>query len=165
MKHLLHLPEGHVLLEKEEIVARVQEILAACPSEHTNAFRVWYEGFEGCGRPSAAVRDIIDEAIASAGDWTSIGPMRWERYGVVDPSYINENYANEIKELGGNAMIQHMYHVGKHYQGPDGRVFWVAVAEVFDLRCFERKDGKYVGQMVEIDPLGDYARQMVEVQV
>jgi hypothetical protein len=54
--------------------------------------------------------------------------------------------------------------VGKHYQGPDGRVFWVPVIEDFDMRCFERKDGKYVGTMVEIDPRSDYAKQMVEVK-
>ena len=32
------------------------------------------------------------------------------------------------------------------------------------MRAFERRDGKYVGTMVEIDPYGEYARQMVEVK-
>ena len=32
------------------------------------------------------------------------------------------------------------------------------------MRAFERKDGKYVGTMVEIDPYGEYAAQMVEVK-
>ena len=32
------------------------------------------------------------------------------------------------------------------------------------MRCFERKDGKYVGTMVEIDPKSDYACQMIEVK-
>lgn len=61
-------------------------------------------------------------------------------------------------------MLLHQFHAGKHYQGPDGRVFWIPVIEDFDMRCFERKDGKYVGTMVEIDPKSDYARQMIEVK-
>lgn len=38
------------------------------------------------------------------------------------------------------------------------------MVEVFDLRAFEWKDGKYVGTMTEIDPNSDYAKAMVEVQ-
>jgi hypothetical protein len=53
--------------------------------------------------------------------------------------------------------------MGKTYQGPDGRVFWIPVIEDFDMRCFEKKDGKFVGNMVEIDPQSDYAKAMVEV--
>jgi len=165
MTYLMHLPQGNVFLTKDEITAKVAEILEKCPSEHTCAFRVWYEGFEGCGRPSAAVRAIIDEAIEATGNWENIGPMRYEKFGVVNPSFKNKNYAAAAKELNGTPMVLHMYHPGKHYQGPDGRIFWIAVVEVFDMRCFEWKDGKYIGQMVEIDPFSDYARQMVEVQV
>lgn len=164
MNYLMHLPEGNVFLTKEEICERVRAILAACPSEHTNAYRVWYEGFEGCGRPSSAVKEIIDGAIEAAG-WKNIGPMRFEKYGVVNPSFQNERYAECAKEMGGTPMVLHMYHAGRHYKGPDGRIFWIAVVEVFDMRCFEWKDGKYIGQMVEIDPFSDYARQMVEVKV
>ena len=145
MNYLMHLPEGNVFLTREEITERVAAILAACPSEHTNAYRVWYEGFEGCGRPSTEVRGIIDEAIEKAG-WKNIGPMRFEKYGVVNPTFQNTHYAEAAKEMGGS-------------------IFWVAVVEVFDMRCFEWKDGKYIGQMVEIDPFSDYARQMVEVKV
>ena len=164
MNYLMHLPEGNVFQTREEITERVAAILAACPSEHTNAYRVWYEGFEGCGRPSTEVRGIIDEAIEKAG-WKNIGPMRFEKYGVVNPTFQNTHYAEATKEMGGTPMVLHMYHAGRHYQGPDGRIFWVAVVEVFDMRCFEWKDGKYIGQMVEIDPFSDYARQMVEVKV
>ena len=165
MKYLMHLPEGNVFLTKEEIAERVKKILTGCPSEFINAYNVWYEGFEGCGRPSAEVKKLIDESIAAIGGWTDIGPMRNEKFGVVAPTFKNENYATAIKELGGTPMVHHMYHIGKHYQGPDGRIFWVAVVEVFDMRCFEWKDGKYIGEMVEIDPFSDYARQMVEVNV
>lgn len=165
MKYLVHVPEGNIYLTKEEICARVHSALDACPSEHTCAFRIWYEDFEGCGRPSTAVRGIIDEAIASHPNWSPIGPMRFEKYGVVDPSYKNDDYANAAKSKGDDPMVLHRFHQGKHYKGPDGRVFWLAVVEVFDIRCFERKDGKYVGQMTEIDPFSDYAKQMVEVNV
>ena len=60
--------------------------------------------------------------------------------------------------------IHHTFHLGKHYQGPDGKVWWIPVMEDFNMRAFERRDGKYVGTMVEIDPYGEYARQMVEVK-
>ena len=33
------------------------------------------------------------------------------------------------------------------------------------MRAFERKDGKYVGTMVEIDSRSDYAKSLVEVTV
>jgi hypothetical protein len=163
-KYLLHLPEGNVEMTKEEIFARVAKILENSPSEHVCAYHVWYEGFEGCGRLATEAKECIDAAIEAAG-WKKIGPMRFEKFGVVNPTFRNENYANAPKSLGGTPMILHMFHQGKHYKGPDGRIFWIPVMEVFDLRGFEWKDGKYVGHMVEIDPFSDYARQMVEVKV
>ena len=59
MKYLVHVPEGNLFLTKEEIFAKVKEILDACPSEHTCVYRVWYEGFEGCGVVSTEVKNII----------------------------------------------------------------------------------------------------------
>ena len=168
-KYNLRLPEGNVTMLKEDIFARVKEILKDHPSEHINAFRVWYEGFEGCGMPPTDVYECIVECIRSMPeDWKDIGPMRMEKYGVVDPTFLNLHYAEAQKcaaAPGGEVeMLLHQFHLGKHYQGPDGRVFWIPVIEDFDMRCFERKDGKYVGTMVEIDPRSDYARQMIEVK-
>jgi hypothetical protein len=115
--------------------------------------------------PGTDVYDAIVEVIRSLPeDWQDIGPMRMERYGVIDPTFLNMHYAEAKKQDEGVEMLLHQFHVGKHYQGPDGRVFWVPVIEDFDMRCFERKDGKYVGTMVEIDPRSDYAKQMVEVK-
>ncbi len=167
-KYVLHLPEGLVTMEKDELVQRVKDILKDHPSEHMCAFRVWYEGFEGCGMPGTDVYDVIVETFNSLkDDWKNIGPMRFERYGVVDPSFLNLHYAEARKTFdvpgGTQDLLLHQYHLGKHYQGPDGRVFWIPVIEDFDMRCFERKDGKYVGNMVEIDPRSEYARQMIEV--
>ena len=164
MKYLVHVPEGNLFLTKEEISAKVGEVLKTCPSEFTCVYRVWYEGFEGCGRPSAEVVNIMNEAMAAAG-WTDVGAMRWEKFGVIKPSFKNPNYATAAKEANGVPMILHRFHQGKHYQGPDGRIFWIPVMEIFDLRAFEWKDGKYIGTMVEIDPMSEYAQQMVEVQV
>ncbi|MBQ8026235.1 MAG: hypothetical protein IKS27_06975 [Oscillospiraceae bacterium] len=166
-KYLLRLPDENVTLTKDELVARVKEILKDHPSEHMNAYRVWYEGFEGCGMPGTDVYDVIVETMRSmTDDWKDIGPMRWEKYGVVNPSFLNLNYANARKtDPFGNDMLQHRFHLGKHYQGPDGKIYWIPVMEDYDLRAFERKDGKYVGTMVEIDPRSDYAKAMVEVKV
>ncbi len=165
-KYMLHLPEGNVTLTKEEVFAKVKEVLKDHPSEYINAFRVWYEGFEGYGMPGSDVYACIIDAIrAMPEDWEEIGPMRWEKYGVVDPSFRNLHYAQARKQDAGVDMLLHRFHLGKHYQGPDGRVFWIPVIEDFDMRCFERKDGKYVGNMVEIDPRSEYARQMIEVEV
>ena len=168
-KYVLRLPDGVKTVEKQEIVDRVKEILKDHPSEHMNAYRVWYEGFEGCGMPGTDVYDVIVETMRSMPeDWKDIGPMRMEKYGVIDPTFLNLHYATAQKRAdapGGTVeMLLHQFHAGKHYQGPDGRVFWIPVIEDFDMRCFERRDGKYVGTMVEIDPKSDYARQMIEVK-
>lgn len=167
-KYVVRLPEGIVTMEKDELVQRVKEILKDHPSEHMCAYRVWYEGFEGCGMPGTDVYDAIVETMNSmTDDWKNIGPMRFERYGVVNPSFLNLHYAQARKTFdapgGTQELLLHQYHLGKHYQGPDGRVFWIPVIEDYDMRCFERKDGKYVGNMVEIDPRSEYARQMIEV--
>ena len=165
-KYLLRLPDGNVILRKEELQARVKEILKDHPSEFMNPYRVWYEGFEGCGVPGIDVYECIVETMRSmTDDWEDIGPMRWEKFGVVNPSFKNLHYQDAPKDMDGVFTLQHHFHLGRHYQGPDGRIFWIPVMEDFDMRCFERKDGKYVGTMVEIDPRSEYARQMVEVQV
>ena len=168
-KYSLHLPEGYVTMTKEELVQRVKDALKDHPSEHVNAFRIWYENFEGCGMPGSDVYDVIVETMRSmTDDWKDIGPMRMERYGVIDPTFLNLHYAEAQKTFsapgGDYPMLLHRFHLGKHYQGPDGRVFWIPVIEDFDMRCFERKDGKYVGTMVEIDPRSEYAQQMIEVK-
>jgi hypothetical protein len=168
-RYSLRLPEGNVVMEKEELVARVKEILKDHPSEHMNGYRVWYEGFEGCGMPGTDVYEVIVETMnALTDDWKNIGPMRFEKYGVINPTFLNLHYAEAQKSWSGDGddiqMLLHQFHLGKHYQGPDGRVFWIPIIEDFGMRCFERKDGKYVGTMVEIDPRSDYARQLVEVK-
>ena len=168
-KYLLHLAEGYVTLTKEELTEKVKAALKDHPSEHICVFRIWYENFEGCGMPGKDVYDAMCDIVRSmTDDWEYIGAMRFERYGVVDPSFRNKHYDEAQKVWSGVGpdiqLLLHQFHAGKHYMGPDGRVFWIPVIEDFDMRCFERKDGKYVGNMVEIDPRSDYARAMVEVK-
>ena len=165
-KYLLRLPDENKCLTKDELVECIKAILKDHPSEHMNAYRVWYEGFEGCGMPGTDVYDVIVETMRSmTDDWKDIGPMRWEKYSVVNPSFENLHYADARKtDENGNDMLLHHFHLGRHYQGPDGRVFWIPIMEAYNLRAFERKDGKYVGSMVRIDPNSDYARQLVEVK-
>ena len=165
-KYLLRLPDENKIMTKDELVSCVKEILKDHPSEHMNAYRVWYEGFEGCGMPGADVYDVIVETMRSmTDDWKDIGPMRWEKYGVVNPSFLNLHYADARKtDEHGNDMLLHRFHLGRHYQAPDGRVFWIPVMEDYNLRAFERKDGKYVGTMVLIDSRSDYAAKLVEVK-
>ena len=81
--------------------SKVKEILKDHPSEHMNAYRVWYEGFEGCGMPGPDVYDVIVETMRfMTREWKDIGPMRWEKYGVVNPSFLNLKYAKARKSQG-----------------------------------------------------------------
>ena len=47
MNHTIRTPQGMQTLSDAEIAARAKELVLACPSQITCAFRVWYEGFEG----------------------------------------------------------------------------------------------------------------------
>ena len=70
-KYLLRLPEENVTLTKDELVSRIKEILKDHPSEFMNAYRVWYEGFEGCGMPGTDVYEVIVETMRSmTSDWS-----------------------------------------------------------------------------------------------
>ena len=163
MNLTFRVPEGTKTMTSEQVSRWAKEYILTCPSEITCAFRVWYEGFEGYGMPTKQIVTAIEKGIEDSGCWTNVGPRRFEKYGVVN-AYINDNYANAAKDKDGNPMILHKFHAGSKYQGPDGKVYWIPVVEVFDMRCFEYKDGKYVGNMVEIDPNSDYAKAMVEVK-
>lgn len=163
MNHTIRPPQGMQTLSDAEIAARAKELVLACPSQITCAFRVWYEGFEGYGMPTKGVVAAIETGIEDSGSWKGVGLRRFEKYGLVN-SYENQNYQSAVKDKDGHPMILHQFRAGAKYQGPDGKIWWIPVVEVFDLRAFEWKDGKYVGTMTEIDPNSDYAKAMVEVQ-
>lgn len=163
MNLTIRVPEGIKTLTDQQIAEKAKEYVLNCPSEVTCAFRIWYEDFEGYGMPNKHVITAIEKGIEASGRWNNVGLRRFEKYGVVN-AYINTDYANAPKEKNGYDMVQHRFHAGSKYQGPDGKIYWVAVVEVFDMRCFEYKDGKYIGNMVEINPNSDYAKAMVELQ-
>lgn len=163
MKVTIRTPEGVQTLTTEELSARAAELARQCPSELLCAFRVWYEGFEGYGMPTREVVAAIEQGILDSGCWTNVGLRRFEKYGLVN-AYTNDNYDGASKELNGKPMVLHKFHAGGKYRGPDGKIYWIPVVEVFDMRCFEWQDGKFVGNMVEINPDSDYARAMVEVK-
>ena len=163
MKVTIRVPSGIETLTTEEIAKRACDYVKECPSEITCAFRVWYEGFEGYGMPTRDIVIAIEQGIADSGCWTNVGIRRFEKYGLVN-AYTNDNYAQSAKDKDGNPMILHQFKAGAKYQGPDGKIWWIPVVEVFDMRAFEWKDGGYTGTMTEINPNSDYAKAMVEVK-
>ncbi len=163
MKVTIRTPEGLQTLTTEDIAAKAAAWAKECPSELLCAFRVWYEGFEGFGMPTRDIVCAIEQGIADSGCWTNVGPRRFEKYGLVN-AYTNDNYASARKDKDGKPMILHQFQAGAKYQGPDGKIWWIPVVELFDMRCFEWKDGKFVGEMTEIDPNSDYARAMTLVK-
>ena len=163
MKVTIRTPEGQQTVSTADIAARAAAWAKDCPSELLCAFRVWYEGFEGYGMPTKDIVRAIEQGIADTGCWTNVGPRRFEKYGLVN-AYTNDNYAAARKDKNGEPMVLHQFKAGAKYQGPDGKIWWIPVVELFDMRCFEWKDGQFVGEMTEINPNSDYARAMTLVQ-
>ena len=99
-KYVLRLPDGVKTVEKQEIVDRVKEILKDHPSEHMNAYRVWYEGFEGCGMPGTDVYDVIVETMRSMPeDWKDIGPVLEEHKGDIQELVVENDSRNSAIPL------------------------------------------------------------------
>ena len=64
--------------------------------------------------------------------------------------------------MANKMMIQHLFKKDGLYKEPDGTVLKVVVSEVWNLRCFEIKNGKMIGPMLKIHPESDRAKALVE---
>lgn len=65
--------------------------------------------------------------------------------------------------MANKTMIQHLFKLNGLYKAPDGTVYKVVTSEVWNLRCFEIKDGHMVGPMLKIHPESELAKSLVEV--
>jgi hypothetical protein len=60
-------------------------------------------------------------------------------------------------------MVQHLFKRDGFYKEPDGTVLKIITSEVWNVRCFEFKDGKLIGPLIKIHPESDRAKALVEV--
>jgi hypothetical protein len=61
-------------------------------------------------------------------------------------------------------MVQHLFKLNGLYKEPDGRVLKIVLSEVYNLRCFEVRDGNLTGPLIKIHPKSDRAKALTEVQ-
>jgi len=140
--------------------SKIKRWLNGFPGEVTCALQVWYEGLGGMGTPTPAEVAAIEEIVAGFKGWESAGNVRYEKMGL-QPSF-KRKPADKAK-ASERIMVQHMFKVNSLYRAPDGRVFKVALSEVYNLRCFEVVNGNLVGGMIKIHPASDFAKSLIEV--
>lgn len=124
------------------------------------ARQIWYEALEGCGVPDPQDMDFLHQVLDGLDGWKCVGDQRYEKYGI-QKSYKRHAKQEDGFDRDGRIRVQHLFHVGGLYQAPDGKVYKVVLSEVYNLRCFEMKDGKMVGPMVRIHPTSELARSLV----
>ena len=140
----------------------VEVWLEEFPGDLICARQIWYEGLGGEGVPTPAQIVAIEDAVAALPDWERVGDVRYEKYGM-QYSFKRPQSAARRKAAEDPLMVQHLFKVGGLYQAPDGKIYKIALAEVYNLRCFEMKDGHMTGPMVKIHPLSDLAKSLKEV--
>ena len=146
--------------DPKAIKAAVEKYLSEFQGELIFALQIWYQGLDGQGVPNPPVLAAIQNAIASTPGWDDKGDVRDERFGVQRTF----KRATPLAKAYGDKkiMIQHLFKKEGIYKEPNGTVLRVAVAEAWNLRCFEIKDGKQVGPMIKIHPESDRAKALVE---
>lgn len=149
-------------IDPKALAERVEVWLEEYPGDLICARQLWYEGLEGEGVPDPALVVRLEELIAALPDWKAVGNVRYEKYGA-QYSFKREQSEERREAAREPLMVQHLFKVGGLYQAPDGTVYKIALAEVYNLRCFEFKDGRMVGPMVKIHPLSDLAKSLKEV--
>ena len=145
--------------DPKALKAAVGKYLGEFPGELICALQLWYEGLGGQGVPNAAEMAAIQDAIANAPDWTDVGGVRYEKYGV-QKSY---KYTGGRPSAVSEKMVQHIFKRDGLYKEPDGKVLKVVTSEQWNLRCFEVIDGRPTGPMIKIHPGSDRAKALVEV--
>lgn len=134
--------------------------LEAYPGSTTCVRQIWYECLLGNGVPDSEMYASIEGILIDSSDWDAVGSVRYEKMGP-QPSYRRKVNPEPVKD--GRIMVQHMFGLGKLWRDPDGKVLKVVLSEVFNIRCFEIKDGKMTGPMIRFDPRSDYAKSLREV--
>jgi hypothetical protein len=136
--------------------------LEAFPGDLISARQLWYEGLADCGVPGPADVAAIETILHGLEDWRHVGMVRYEKYGPQN-SFRRSAVPREKLSDGGRIMVHHMFKLGGLYKAPDGRVLKIVLSEVYNLRCFEVKDGNLVGGMIKIHPESELAKSLVEV--
>lgn len=149
-------------IDHKALAERVEVWLEEFAGDLICARQVWYEGLEGEGVPEAALVVALEDMIAALPDWKAVGEVRYEKYGM-QYSFKREQTEARREDAREKVMVQHLFKVGGLYQAPDGKVYKIALSEVYNLRCFEVKDGHLTGPMVKIHPLSDLAKSLKEV--
>lgn len=149
-------------IDTKALAERVEVWLEEYPGDLICARQLWYEGLEGEGVPEPSLVVALEDMIAALPEWKAVGDVRYEKYGA-QYSFQRQQSAQRRKAAEEPLMVQHLFKVGGLYQAPDGKVYKIALAEVYNLRCFEFKDGHMTGPMVKIHPLSDLAKSLKEV--
>jgi hypothetical protein len=140
---------------------QVSSYLKELPGETVSLYQIWYEQLGGYGVPTPEDLARIEAAVAKLDGWESIGTAPDEKYGSV-PKWRRAGGPASTHDAKGNIRVQHKFKVGGVYRAPDGRQYKIALAEVYNLRCFEMKDGQLIGPMVKIHPESELADSLVE---
>jgi hypothetical protein len=130
------------------------------PGDVTCALQIWYEALGGMGTLNPADVKAIEEIIGHTDGWAPAGKMRYEKMGQ-QTSF--KRTAPKGDNAAGHIMVQHLFKLNSLQKAPDGRVFKVVLSEVYNLRCFEVRDGNLVGGMVKIHPTSAFAKSLAEL--
>jgi hypothetical protein len=144
----------------EDRSSEILKWLKDFPGDAICALQIWYEGLGSMGTPAPAEIAAIEGILAGVDGWRLAGNVRYEKMGL-QTSFKR----TKPKDAGkaGHIMVQHMFKLNSLQKAPDGRVFKIVLSEVYNLRCFEVKDGNLVGGMIKIHPASEFAKSLVEV--
>jgi hypothetical protein len=142
--------------------SQVASYLNELPGETASLYQIWYEQLGGYGVPTPEDLVRIEAAVDKLGNWTSIGKTPDEKYGPV-PKWRRDTGIGSTYDADGHIRVQHKFKVGGIYKTPDGTQYKISLAEVYNLRGFEIRDGQLVGPMIKIGPESELADSLVEV--